>query len=253
MTDCLSPLTLKQPNEKLALKTWSKSIASSRIYAGRNTNGSTRSGGCRQIKARKAGSELTTINSMSLKHPNLWVGVMERKSGVCFSIPHSGSLEGLKNSWHRNRNHYSSSERLPQVPHTTGLFNGIANSQSRSATALPPIAELKELSIDKVPPKMQSSPVVESPKVTNNTFPTSTSSFEAGIEDSADAFSSPRPPLTDDDFVTSNWKFKPGHQADIESFFHDIRLGEARKMGRPERQYKSSLWVKVPTQSPSNL
>lgn len=85
---------------------------------------------------------------------------------------------------------------------------------------------------------MQSSPVVESPKVTNDTFP---SSFEVGIEDSADAFSSPRPPLTDDDFVASNWKFKPDHQADIESFFHVIRLGEARKMGRPERQYKSSL------------
>lgn len=229
MIDCLSPLTLKHLNETLALKTRWKSIISSRIYARRNMNGSTRSGGCGHIKTGKAPSEMARINSMSPKHPNLWVGFMERKSGECWK------LEGLKNSWHRNRNHYSSSERFPHDPPTAGLSKGVANSQSRSATALPPIIELKELSTDKAPPKMQSSPVVEYPKASDNASPTSTTSLKAGIVSSADAFSSPTRPLTEEDFLASKRKFEPSYEANIESFFHDIYVGEARKMGRPGR------------------
>lgn len=94
---------------------------------------------------------------------------------------------------------------------------------------------------------MQSSRGVESPKAVGETSPTSISHLEAGIVDSADAFSSPRPPqlvearpITEDDFLASNWDFKLGYQADIEIFFHDIRVEEARKMGRPEREYKPS-------------
>lgn len=82
---------------------------------------------------------------------------------------------------------------------------------------------------------MQSSPVVEYPKVSDNTFPTSTTSLKAGIVSSADAFSPPTRPLTKDDFLASKREFIPGYQADIESFFHNICVGEARKMGRPER------------------
>ena len=229
MIDCLSPLTLKHLNETLALKTGWKSIISSRIYARRNMNASIRSGGCGHLKTGKAPSEMATINSMSPKHPNLWVGFMERISCECWK------LEGLKNFWHRNRNDYSSSERLPHDPPTAGLSKGVANSQSRSATALPPIIELKELSIDKAPPKMQSSPVVEYPKASDNASPTSTTSLKAGIVSSADTFSSPTRPLTEEDFLASKRKFEPSYEANIESFFHDIYVGEARKMGRPGR------------------
>lgn len=82
---------------------------------------------------------------------------------------------------------------------------------------------------------MQSPPVVEYPKASDNASPTSTTSLKAGIVSSADAFSSPTRPLTEEDFLASKRKFEPSYKANIESFFHDIYVGEARKMGRPGR------------------
>lgn len=106
-----------------------------------------------------------------------------------------------------------------------GLFKGTANQHYPAATSLTPIAELKELSIDRVPPKTESPPEVEFP--------------DAGIVDCPTRAETR--PTTEADFLVSGRKFKPGHKADIANFFNDIRAEEARKMGRPERQYKLSL------------
>lgn len=103
-----------------------------------------------------------------------------------------------------------------------GLSKDAANQQFPAATSLSPIAELKELSIDKAPPKTKSPPELDFP--------------EAGIVDCPTRARAR--PITEADFLVSGRKFKPGHEADIASFFNDIRAEEARKMGRPEREYK---------------
>ena len=103
-----------------------------------------------------------------------------------------------------------------------GLSKGAANQHS-AATALTPIAELKELSIDKVPPKTES--------------PLELEISEPGIVDGSIRVGAR--PTTKADFLVSARKFKPGHEAEMAKFFHDIRVDEARKMGRPERECKS--------------
>lgn len=102
------------------------------------------------------------------------------------------------------------------------LSKGAAN-QHPAATALTPIAELKELSIDKVPPRAKSPPKLEIPEPGIVDFPTRVGAM----------------PTTKADFLVSARKFKPGHEAEMARFFHEIRVDEARKMGRPERECKS--------------
>lgn len=104
-----------------------------------------------------------------------------------------------------------------------GSSKGAANQQFPAATSLVPIAELTELSIDKIPPKNKSPPELDFPEASIVDCPT-----RAGAR-----------PTTEADFLVSARKFKLGHEADIASFFHGIRAEEARKMGRPERDYKS--------------
>lgn len=106
-----------------------------------------------------------------------------------------------------------------------GLFKGAANQQFPDATSLTPIAELKEHSIDKVPPKTKSPPELDFPEAGTVDCPTRARAR----------------PITKADFLVSGRKFNPGYEAAIASFFHGIRVEEARKMGRPEREYKSSL------------
>ena len=141
----------------------------------------------------------------------------------------------------------------PQIPLIAGVSKGAANPQVPFATALIPIIESHDPSIDKAPPKMQSSSRVEFPKAPDNTSPPTTSSPGARIVDSTDASSSPRPPpcaatspVTEEDFLVSKRKFKPKYRADITRLFYEICVKETRKMGRPEREYESPLWVKVP-------
>lgn len=104
-----------------------------------------------------------------------------------------------------------------------GLCKGTANQKLPTATSLVPIAELKGLSIDTITPNIKSPPELDLAKtsIVDCTTP-------AGAR-----------PTTKADFLVSARKFKPGHEAEIVSFFHGIRVEEARKMGRPEREYKS--------------
>lgn len=103
-----------------------------------------------------------------------------------------------------------------------GLSKG-AENQHPAATALTPIAELKELSIDMFPPKIKSPPELGIP--------------EPGIVNATTRVGAI--PATKADFLVSARKFKPGYEAEMGRFFHDIRVNEARKMGRPERGCKS--------------
>lgn len=95
-----------------------------------------------------------------------------------------------------------------------------ADQQFPAATSLIPIAELKELSIDKIPPKTKSPPELDFP--------------EASIVDCSTRTRARQ--TTEKDFLVSARKFKPGHESEIVSFFNGIRVEEARKMGRPERE-----------------
>lgn len=62
IADCLSPLTLKHLNDPIAMTISLRSIASFRIYGKRNSNGSTRNGRRKQLKAEIVPSEMTTPN-----------------------------------------------------------------------------------------------------------------------------------------------------------------------------------------------
>lgn len=104
-----------------------------------------------------------------------------------------------------------------------GLSKGAANQQFPADTSLTPIAELKEISIDQVPPKTKSPPELDFPEASKADCPTRARARTT----------------TEADFLVSARKFKPGYESDIARFFHNIRVEEARKMGRPEREYKT--------------
>lgn len=149
---------------------------------------------------------------------------MERKSGQCFFNP-PWKLRGSNKLLKCNRNDWGFSERILQAPPMAGSSKGAANQQFPTTTSLAPIAELKELSVAKVPPETQPPLEVEFSEASNVDCPTRAKAR----------------PITEADFLTTGRKFKPGYETDIASFFDDILAGEARKMGRPEREYKSSL------------